>query len=47
MCFEYSKLHDIKKWQRTRKEIQKFLKQTDEVSIKTFCRKWEGETLRK
>ena len=20
-CFEYSKLHDIKKWQRARKEI--------------------------
>ena len=25
----------------------KFLKQTHEVSIKTFCRKWEGETLPK
>ena len=27
--------------------MQNFLKQTHEVSIKTFCRKWEGETLPK
>ena len=27
------------------KKFKSFLKQTPEVSIKTFCRKWEGETL--
>ena len=43
MCFESSELHDIKKWQSVRQEIQKFLKETFEVSIKTFYRKWEGE----
>ena len=44
MCFESSELHDIKKWQSARQEIQKFLKETFEVSIKTFYRKWEGES---
>ena len=28
MCFESFKLHDIRKWQSTRKGIQKFLNQT-------------------
>ena len=28
-------------------EIWKFLKQTFELSIKTFCRKWEGKTFPK
>ena len=37
MCVESSKLHGIKKWQS--------IKQTIEVSIKTFCRTWERETL--
>ena len=27
--------------------MQNCLKQTHEISIKTFCRKWEGETLPK
>ena len=44
MCFESSKRHDIMKWQSTRSQIKKFLKQTFEVSIKTSCRKWGGET---
>ena len=26
------------------KKLNNFLKYTFEVSIKTFCRKWEGET---
>ena len=43
MHFQSSKLHDIKKWQTTRKEIS--IK--PEVSIKTFCGKWKGETLPK
>ena len=45
MCFESSKLHDIKKWQSTRQQIKNFSKQLLQVSIKTFCRKREGETL--
>ena len=47
MCFEPSKHHAIKKWQSPRQEIQKLFKQTFEASIKTFCRKWEGEALTK
>ena len=43
MHFQSSKPHDIKKWQTTRKEIS--IK--PEVSIKTFCGKWKGETLPK
>ena len=37
MCYEFFKLHGIKKQQSARKEIQNFLKQTFDVSIKTFC----------
>ena len=48
MCFASSKPHGIKKWESGRKKILKsFLKQTLKVSIKTFCRKWEGETFPK
>ena len=37
MCFESSKRHDIKKWQSTRWEIQKFLKQTLKFLSKYFA----------
>ena len=30
-----------------RSEFWEFLKRTFEVSVKIFCRKWEGETLSK
>ena len=43
MCSELSKLLEIKKWQMQDKKFKSFLKQTSEVFIKTFCRKWEGE----
>ena len=47
MCFEPSKHHAIKKWQSPSQEIQRLFKQTFEASIKTFCRKCEGEALTK
>ena len=40
--FKYSKVHDSKKF-----KTKMFLKQTFGVSIKTFCKKWEEETLPK
>ena len=46
MCFESSNLHDIKKWQMQGKNF-KSLKKKFEVSIKIFCRKWEGKNLLK
>ena len=41
MHFDSSKLSEIKKWQIKNKKFRK----TVEVSIKTICRKWEGELL--
>ena len=47
MCFESTKLLDIKEWQSIRSETWTFLKQTFEVFIKTFCRKWKVELFAK
>ena len=40
--FNIFNVNNIKKWTRSDKKLKIF-----EVSIKTFCRKWDGETLRK
>ena len=47
MRFKSSDMHATKKWQSTEWKTLELLKETFEVSIKIFPRKWEGETLAK